>query len=55
METENKLRNRANWFNQSETSLLIIIPTKVAQFSRLGQSAYIPEESLFQADLFSIS
>ena len=55
METENKLRNGANWSNQQQTFPWIITLTKAAQFSRLAQSAYIPGEALFQADLFSIS
>lgn len=54
METENK-RNGASWANQQQTSTRITIPTKAARFSRLGPPAYIPGESLFQADLFSIS
>ena len=55
METENKLRNGANWSNQQQTSPWIITPTEAGRFSRLAQSAYMPGESLFQADLFSIS
>jgi len=55
METENKLGNRANWSNQQQTFPRIIIPTEAGQFSRLAQSVYIQGESLFQADLSSIS
>ena len=54
METENK-RNGASWANQQQTFPWIIIPTEAGQFSRLAQSAYIYGETLFQADLFSIS
>ena len=55
METENKLRNRANWSNQQQTFTWVIIPTEAGQFSQLGPPACTLGESLFQADLFSIS
>jgi len=55
METENKPGNGANWFNQQQIFPWIITPTEAGQFSRLAQSAYIPGETLFQSDLFSIS
>ncbi|MFC1677291.1 hypothetical protein ACFL3G_09545 [Planctomycetota bacterium] len=55
METENKQINRANWSNQQQAFTLIIIPIETGRFSRLGLPAYIPGETLFQADLFSIS
>ena len=55
METENKQINRANWSNQQQAFTLIIIPIETDRFSRLDQLAYIHGESLFQADLFSIS
>ena len=50
METENKLRNEANWSNQQQTSPRIIIPTKAAWFSRLGPPSDILGESLFHAE-----
>ena len=55
MGTENMQGNRANWFNQQQAFARIIIPVETGRFSRLAQSAYMPGESLFQADLFSIS
>jgi hypothetical protein len=50
METENQLRNEANWSNQQQTSPRIIIPTKAARFSRLGPPSDILGESLFHAE-----
>ena len=54
METENKQGNKASWFDQQQATARTIIPTKDTWFFRLGLPAYIPDESLFQADLFSI-
>ncbi len=54
METENKQGNRASWSDQQQAAARTIIPTKDTWFSRLGPSADILGESLFQADLFSI-
>ena len=52
METKNKHRNRANWSNQQQAFTPSTIPIEAGRFSRLDQLAYLPGETLFQADLF---